>query len=600
MPKRRILGIVATWWFIGAGGSLMAMQRNAHSTPRRLNNLVTELLAVPSPARGEHTFTNPRDGWVCFSLTAEPGHDEDVALALDGRVEPIVLIREDRPSTGEAMRYIPAGRHRVMLTTGAGTTPHNLLIRAVPELAFCKYQYDPHISEYGPYDWEFLRRHILPHVNTIVGSGLESHRPHIEEWKQRGGNWIVETGLPGMSGDPVSTDEAYRIWTSNPGLSDPLLDGIIVDEFFSNESPSYPAWTEAARRILSDPKYEGKRFYPYFGGTFPETPSSVAFFRTILASGSPVAWERYVQEQRDEATGDSLLAERLDDRMQGWKRNFPEIAGRLVVCFGYMTITESLDIHPDVDYKVWMDMQFRRVATEAAFEGLYGLMEYTSGYADEETVRWAARLYRHYGIEGNTELLSPRYGFTYSPGIIQNGDFEDGTSGWNVYAAEEGSIAPQHLKGYSNLQGRWPETPCGDTFLVMRRSSACANTIEQELRNLQAGKLYSITFITGDYGELMRGTSERRKHAVSVAVEGADVVPDRTFQSVVANNYAHTYGPFTAQNKYWFTYHRTIVRATGTSGRLRISDWTTPSEPGGPVGEELILNFMQVQPYFEG
>ena len=169
----------------------MAMQGNAHSAPKRLNNLVTELLTVSSPARGEHAFTSPRDGWVFFSLTAEPGPNDGVTLALDGRDEPIVLVERGGPTTGEAMRYLPAGTHRVTLTTQARVRAQDLLIRAVPELAFCKFQYDPHIPEYGPYDWEFLRRHILPHVNTIVGGGSESHRPQIEEWKRKGGKWIV-------------------------------------------------------------------------------------------------------------------------------------------------------------------------------------------------------------------------------------------------------------------------------------------------------------------------------------------------------------------------------------------------------------------------
>jgi hypothetical protein len=46
-------------------------------------------------------------------------------------------------------------------------------------------------------------------------------------------------------------------------------------------------------------------------------------------------------------------------------------------------------------------------------------------------------------------------------------------------------------------------------------------------------------------------------------------------------------------------YHWRIFRATGAEARLTISDWAAPDDPGGPVGQELMLNFVEVQPYFE-
>ena len=48
------------------------------------------------------------------------------------------------------------------------------------------------------------------------------------------------------------------------------------------------------------------------------------------------------------------------------------------------------------------------------------------------------------------------------------------------------------------------------------------------------------------------------------------------------------------------TYHYwRLFRATQPTAKLTISDWSTPNDPGGPVGQELLYNFVEVQPYFE-
>jgi hypothetical protein len=46
-------------------------------------------------------------------------------------------------------------------------------------------------------------------------------------------------------------------------------------------------------------------------------------------------------------------------------------------------------------------------------------------------------------------------------------------------------------------------------------------------------------------------------------------------------------------------YHGRVFRANGNTARLIISDWVSDDEPGGPIGQELMYNFVSVQPYFE-
>jgi hypothetical protein len=288
--------------------------------------------------------------------------------------------------------------------------------------------------------------------------------------------------------------------------------------------------------------------------------------------------------------------------MRRWRMALTNCEQHMVMCFGYMSLptTETLNVNPQVDFKVWMDMQFQHVATDPAFEKLYGLMEYTCGYADEEAVRWAARLYRHYGIEGNTTRLSQALGFKYRLDHIENPDFAAGTDSWTIAPAEPGSVAAKHLDGYSWLQGRYPRTSLGDTFLWTKRSAGKPNVVSEVIQNLRPGKLYSLTMVTADHQELQQGKSVPQKHAVSITLDGVTVLPERSIQHVIANNYAHSLGAFNAQNQAWMNYHFRVFRATGSTAKLVISDWAVPAAaPGGPIGQELMFNFIELQPYLE-
>ena len=44
---------------------------------------------------------------------------------------------------------------------------------------------------------------------------------------------------------------------------------------------------------------------------------------------------------------------------------------------------------------------------------------------------------------------------------------------------------------------------------------------------------------------------------------------------------------------------RTLVfKAVGQEAELVLSDWESPENPGGPVGEELVFNAVRVKPYY--
>ena len=72
------------------------------------------------------------------------------------------------------------------------------------------------------------------------------------------------------------------------------------------------------------------------------------------------------------------------------------------------------------DVKCVCDAFLRHLATENAGKDVGGL-DLAALDCDEETARWIARLVRHYGIEGRTDSLAERFGFTKRLGLSAEG-----------------------------------------------------------------------------------------------------------------------------------------------------------------------------------
>lgn len=548
---------------------------------RALNNLVTGLLEAAPANRESCVFTNPRSGWVFLKAEA---HGGQASVRLDGQV---VLTTS---GIGETMRKLAAGPHTVSIEGGSGTSVRRLLVRAVPALVYCQFQADPHVHEQGPYDWAFLSKYVLPHCNTIIGGGDPAHRPLVEQWRRQGGEWFITSGVAGSTEQSITADEAERFWAAKPGWRDPLYNGIIVDEFGGGDDPRFAGWTEALRRMAADPQYAGKTFIPWCGDLYNGQPSR-RFARAVLDAGWPLSWEMYLPEQGDPPAARALLRRQATE-MRAWRAAQPGVEQHMIACLGYLAAPpESLDGEPAVDYKVWMDMQFRHLATDPAWRGLYGVQEYLSSYCDEEYVRWAGRLYRHYCIEGRTEpLTKDPYLMTH----LRNPDFAGTLAGWTVRPAAPGTITTGRMPGYGYLEGRYPRRAWGDRFMVMRRSAERPNVVSQLIRGLEPGRLYSLRLFVGD----RRDMSQQQRYALSVKLEGVVEDSKLSFVHVFPQCYGHSAGPYNDDHKAWMNYHYRVFRATARQATITISDWATPQEPGGPAGQELMVNFVQVQPYY--
>lgn len=144
------------------------------------------------------------------------------------------------------------------------------------------------------------------------------------------------------------------------------------------------------------------------------------------------------------------------------------------------------------------------------------------------------------------------------------------------------------------LQGRYPYTPRGDSVLRMVRSAGRPNVATQTIRNLQPGRLYAARMISAVHGDM----TSQEPHVLRFNIQGAQVIPEKSFTQVFHNSYAHSYGDYNTDNHAWMTYHWMLFRANTAQAELSISDWADENQPGGPIGEPLILNYVQVHPYY--
>jgi hypothetical protein len=220
--------------------------------------------------------------------------------------------------------------------------------------------------------------------------------------------------------------------------------------------------------------------------------------------------------------------------------------------------------------------------------------------ADEETVRFVGRLYRHYAIEGKAKMLTQDPLFLTH---IQNADFEKGTEGWTLHPALEGSIAAKRFPRYGRIEGRYmglgrPADPehIGDTFLWMKRNEKGPNTFSQTIKDLEPGRLYSMKMLSCDYNDLVnpkaKKLEEANKFIGSVVLEGAEIDPKRSFTEMYSSNPE-------PKIPVWITYHWKVFRAKRATAKLIVSDWQGGSQTGDFVRQEQTFNFLEIQPYHE-
>jgi hypothetical protein len=589
------------------------------SGQKRANNLVSDLLDLSSvvEATNRFTFTRPEACWIFISAAVQGDGTARIGLDQQAPADGLIIQNPSANSRVEAMRAVTPGAHTLVVECTGQARVEHLQVRSIPELIHCGLGFDPAIKAYGRYNWEFLKADILPNITTLhVPSSLVIADAEIRNWHRQGKRFIGEVGLNAQA---KTAEDHFNYWM---GFYDkaPFLDGLIINEFIVNrpvvewaaltpdrlarmeaERQQYAACAEAVRLMRADARATNKTLYAYIGGSGKKLNQEIIgtnFIRAVIDCDYRVVLERYLHEMSSEA-GSRQALQTFVEGIADWEGKEPGVKKHMVIAFGLFSMPSgTINKQPNVDYHVWMDQQMNLVANHPALTGIAGLEWWTSSLADEETVRFVGKLYRHYGLEGKTNLLTTDPLFLTH---IQNADFEKGVNDWTLRAAEESGIEPRSFPRYGRIEGRYmglgrPPDPehIGDTFLWMKRSAKGPNTFSQQIKDLQPGRLYSMKIFTGDYQDLLNAKPKKLEEAMpfigSVVIEGAEVDPKRSF----AEPYASSPEP---KIPVWITYHWKVFRATNTTARLTVSDWPDSSQPALGFGQEQAFNFVEIQPY---
>ena len=592
------------------------------SGEKRQNNLVAELLEIVEISQRNSSFAFKRDHAGFIFVAADCRGKGTVTLKLDEVREPLAVIKHDAdaPQRTEAVRNISPGEHKLSVECVGGVHVDKLVVKAIPELIHCGLGFDPAIKSFGHYDLEFLKHDVLPNITTlIVPSQIQLAQSAIENWHRQGKRFVAEVGI---NAGAKTAEDHVQTWTAPLGQS-PFLDGVIVDEFIINnpstrtrstlrperqrrlqeEQHHYQLYEDAIRKLRTDARFKDKMLYAYFGGSGKRLNQDIigkSFVRTILDCGYRLVPERYLFEVTNEQKAKAAL-DAFVDGISDWESKEPGAKRQMVIAFGLFSMPPGgINKLPNVDYHVWMDQQMNVVANAPTFAGLDGLEWWTSLQADEETVRFVGKRYRHYALEGKTSLLTSDPLFLNH---IQNADFERGLEGWTVHAADEGSIQARRFPRYGRIEGRYmglgrPADPehIGDTFLWMKRSPKGPNTFSQTIKHLEPGRLYSMEMFTCDYRDLVepkkKSQGEAHKFLGRVQLEGVETDTKRSFEEM----YASTPEP---PIPVWITYHWKVFRAQGPTAKVTISDWPPGDPRMQPFGQEQTFNFLEIQPYHE-
>lgn len=553
-----------------------------HRRIRPLNTLVSELLNEPLKDAADpqaFTFVNPRDGWVFVALeTSRPS--ADLSVSVDGQA-PWITAATARL---EAFREIAAGEHRIAVHGNAGDS--RLVVRSIPEIFDYPPCTDSFVKENGSYGWEFMKRHILPAVTTLNGGQLPGDA--LAEARAMGLKWLANFGVNGGEEPAVLRERMEK----TAGMTDPRYDGFTSDELFFARN-TIDNYTQALWTIRNP---ENRLIYTWIVGK-PSIPGLHTDFMSAALNASQgrgrLLFEAYCHPQTDEKAAAAYLDETIAETMRRFNAYFPNAAAGTGIIFGNFNQIPiiSLEHDPAVDFKYFLDMQVNLVANNPEFANLATTGYWGTYYGDEELVRWSFKLMRHYAVEGNREMLSARYGFSYKPGLVVNGDFADGLDGWNVVPAATDTIRTLTIAGYGkNSQSRWGAGSAGDTVCAMTRREGAPNRISQTAQSLKVGQCYCLQFVTGDLKDITEKKYNPRQYGIDVELEGADVLADKSFVHIDRRKQHHGANTETLAK---INLHRIVFRARSPSLDVVFSD--ALAKPG----EELVLNFVQLKPYLE-
>ncbi|MBR6073680.1 MAG: hypothetical protein IKP87_00125, partial [Victivallales bacterium] len=544
----------------------------------RLNNLAVELVNKPVAAGEDVSFTLEHDGWIYLTIK-DIADNIAFSITLDGQAIGVDTLT----NLPEAFRLVTAGKH-VVKANCAG----RLIIRSIAELFSCGMVQGPDIAVFPPFDWEFTKKYALNAVTTLNrGSYGKNGKEMVDAAHANGRVWLEDMYVVNNKDVESMTNFMERAMAK--------LD--FRDGNTTNEMSYWWSLTQTYTSALKRCNYNhSKLIYTWINDNAPFIPSMHQDFIGASFNASDgrgkILCESYNYTQPTEEAARRHVLGRILPYIEDSCRYYPDYLRRSGVILGNFNQLNVITIehHPQVDFKYYLDMQMNILANHPAFEGLGTVGYWGTHYADEELYRWSHALLRHYVVEGRKDMLSKQFGFNYIPGHIVNGDFAEGLSGWKAEAAADGAIAVEKFSGYAKRnQNRWnAPRGCGDSFCVFKAVEGKPNKLSQIAKGLTVGKPYMLLFSVGDYDDLKQQKLNPRRYGLEAVLENAEILPESTVyvDKREKGKYAHNHN-VARQNL-----HRIIF--IPKSAEMTVTFTDEKAQPG----ENLMVNYIQLKPFY--
>lgn len=388
--------------------------------------------------------------------------------------------------------------------------------------------------------------------------------PGDDDWKRHEASFI-----PGPS-----RNGEYELLVQGPVDGELWIDAVQLEK-----GGKATAFTIGERNLISNPDFEDG-MAEWLSGALEENPVR----DVILKHNQFVMPEIYEHTEKTEAEARAQIEKSLVGKLRPWTAYEGLINNTVVGLIAYDVRPGACfaNLHPGVNHKVWLDMRVNALANAEGLEGLGGLVFWATHYASPETLRWIGRLYRHYCVEGATNLLSVD---PYELDHLDNPGFDMGLEGWRV----KGNVTPvkwSDMPGAKtkDLAKKWEREwrPMHKNLIMTTRGDEeSANSFGQPIRGLKPGEYYSLKFYCAD------PNYSKRVVPAKVKIKGGAVRPERWTEQFSDGKWSHVWRLSGYPNVYW-TMHQRIFKATDTEGHLEISD----VEPG-----TVYWCFAQLAPY---
>lgn len=536
----------------------------------RLNNMTVEYCNAPVAAGNDYSFSLAYDGWMYFAAR----NASKYSVTLDGK-----KIIEDSTARHEAFRFVEAGYHKLVTDTDA-----HIIVRTISDIFSCPVLEGPMVSNFTRYNWDFAKKWILP-ATTTCNRGAPSPEV-VKECQNLGLCW---TGS--FDATNLTTIEDMKERTERAVAANASKDGVSADELFYN-SPSIDIYTQALKKA----KYDKSKIIYTWGCGKPFIKSvHTDFIATCLNASNgkgKIIYEAYCRTKEDEKQAKAFIDENIATNFKAACAFYPNYARRAGIILGNFNQIGviSLEHHPQVDFKYYLDMQMNLLANDPALVNIGVVGYWGNHYTDEEMLRWSYALLRHYVVEGKRDMLSKQYGFSYLPGHIKNNDFVDGFDGWKVEAAAEGSVKAARLDWYGDkFEVRWfSDTRIGDTYCHFKAMEGKANRITQTAKNLVPGKKYMLLCYVGDYKDIVANRFNPHRIGLDIDISDADVLPESFVWVDTRKKGYSNHSDIPRQNM-----HRIIFVPKASEVNVTFTD------ANANPGEEIMLNYIQLKPFFE-